>query len=410
MEDSNYFVCDRCGKNWTSQQAINDFGEASYGELASEGFSSSLDFDEPYPDPECKICGKVMINVWGDTRDAQDWGKIEQAIQEHYIGVHGDDATTQELSDNEIMQQNIIFWGESKASEDYIGVVSGGRITDETYNALSNEEKEGYMKDTGLIPSNYDVESKASEYTLEDLERVGIDWDNSTTEEKKEIIIDTHNGYTEGHDDNIVKNWNELSDHTRTIITRGKSDESKASEFGDYEVKCDCDKDPDCKTCGGKGTNTWSSTVGKSDESLKADWDDSEYEEKYSWLKDLGVDDSYKYANMTLYELPENVWSKVNEDYVNGFKQIMAESYTPDQQNVIETAEEKIISRKLDGTPVGQIARELVLWNDFSEERATKLVGEVEPSDNDMVAKTLFNKRYSECNESEIQEMELYDA
>jgi DNA-directed RNA polymerase subunit M/transcription elongation factor TFIIS len=90
------------------------------------------------------------------------------------------------------------------------------------------------------IADGYYTEAKASEYTLEDLERVGNEWDNSSVAERKEIIIDTHNGYTEGHDDNIVKNWNELSNHTRTIITQGKSNESKASEdyglFGDmYE-------------------------------------------------------------------------------------------------------------------------------------------------------------------------------
>jgi len=181
-------------------------------------------------------------------------------------------------------------------------------------------------------------------------------------------------------------------------------------KFGEYEVKCDCDKDPDCKTCGGKGTNTWSSTVGKSDESLKADWDDSGYEEKYSWLKDLGVEDAFKYANMTLYELPEPVWKIVNEDYVKGFKQMTGESYTPDQKDTVETSEEKIISRKLDGTPVGQIARELVLWDNMSEDEAEKMVSETEPSDNDMSAKSLFNKKYSELNENELAEMELYDV
>ena len=120
----------------------------------------------------------------------------------------------------------------------------------------------------------------------------------------------------------------------------------------------------------------------------------------------MGVGDSYKYANLTFYELPENIWSKVNNDYVKGLKEMIGESYV----SSVETIEEKIISRKLDNIPVGQIARELILWNDFTEEHAIKLVGEVFPSDEDMIAKTLFNKRYSECNESEIQEMGLYDS
>tara|TARA_B110000495_G_scaffold155313_1_gene138624 strand:+ start:1696 stop:3579 length:1884 start_codon:yes stop_codon:yes gene_type:complete len=438
--------------------------------------------------------------------------------------------------------------------------------------------------------SFYSGESRASEYTLEDLADIGNVWDNSSIQERKKIIINTHNGYTDGHDDNIVKNWNELGDYVKSNIAQdwnnalkpfdddrksffglesrasegskasiydtkedhnedsawnlhswdidtgngmrcgvcgifemyngynrkptgesiaselgigstfnmsgsasdvgeqefwcrhigtggikcgepfpehfngniedhdfypiaqstqdqmdGKLNESKASEreewetgsdwnrdtkgnpigtkydeegnvisneFGDYEVKCDCDKDPDCKTCGGKGTNTWTSTVGKSstDESLKADWDDSDYEEKYSWLKDLGVEDAFKYANMTLYELPEPVWKIVNEDYVKGFKQMTNESYQPDQKDVVETSEEKIISRKLGNVPVGQIARELVLWDNMSAEEAEKMVSETEPNDNDITAQSLFNKKYSELNNNELAEMELYDV
>ena len=196
------------------------------------------------------------------------------------------------------------------------------------------------------------------------------------------------------------------------IIVNDEEGNVISNEFGDYEVKCDCDKDPDCKTCGGKGTNTWTSTVGKSstDESLKADWDDSDYEEKYSWLKDLGVEDAFKYANMTLYELPEPVWKIVNEDYVKGFKQMTNESYQPDQKDVVETSEEKIISRKLGNVPVGQIARELVLWDNMSAEEAEKMVSETEPNDNDITAQSLFNKKYSELNNNELAEMELYDV
>ena len=148
----------------------------------------------------------------------------------------------------------------------------------------------------------------------------------------------------------------------------------------------------------------------KSDESLKADWDDSDYEEKYSWLKDLGVEDAFKYANMTLYELPEPVWKIVNEDYVKGFKQMTNESYQPDQKDVVETSEEKIISRKLGNVPVGQIARELVLWDNMSAEEAEKMVSETEPNDNDITAQSLFNKKYSELNNNELAEMELYDV
>jgi hypothetical protein len=36
FEDSNYFACDRCGKNWTHQQAIDEFGAATYESKANE--------------------------------------------------------------------------------------------------------------------------------------------------------------------------------------------------------------------------------------------------------------------------------------------------------------------------------------------------------------------------------------
>ena len=211
------------------------------------------------------------------------------------------------------------------------------------------------------------------------------------------------------------KEINKTIDDWHNTYSFGESKASEDQHTDSWDEKYGQDLCPICKDSGNCNSmvfhaKLWNDVKEKSDESLKADWDDSVYEEKYTWLKDLGVDDAFKYSNMTLYELPEEVWQKVNEDYVQGFKQMTGESYKPDQQNAVETVEDKIISRKLDGTPVGQIARELVLWNNFSEENATKIVGEVEPSDNDMVANTLFNKRYSECNESEIQEMELYDA
>jgi len=71
----------------------------------------------PYPDPECKICGRVMINVWGDTRDEGDWSRIENAIKSHYQEAHYDDETVRELINNDIQSQHEIFWGESKAKE-----------------------------------------------------------------------------------------------------------------------------------------------------------------------------------------------------------------------------------------------------------------------------------------------------
>lgn len=288
---------------------------------------------------------------------------------------------------------------ESKASEDWEEDLDG-------YKAIGKAYKEKQKMDDDQKSD----ESKASEY--EDEQHIMTPNDPVTKEEAELLLYGTTDG-SKG------KTWtgNVSYDEQGNVIS---------NEFGDYEVKCDaCDgkgyelewsgseqeyfEDP-CDACGGKGTNTWTSTVDKSDESLKADWDESNYEEKYAWLKDLGVEDAFKYANLTLYELPEAIWKVVNEDYVQGFKQMTGESYKPDQKDTVETSEEKIISRKLDNVPVGQIARELVLWDNMSEDEAEKMVSETEPSDDDMSAKSLFNKKYSELNENELAEMELYDV
>ena len=41
---------------------------------------------------------------------------------------------------------------------------------------------------------------------------------------------------------------------------------SLGETFGDYEVDCDCDKDPSCPKCKGKGTTTWTSSIYQGDE------------------------------------------------------------------------------------------------------------------------------------------------
>ncbi len=74
-------------------------------------------------------------------------------------------------------------------------------------------------------------------YTLEDLKTIGKEWDNATEEERKKIIINTHNGYTDGHDANIVKSWSELGDYVKSNIANDWDnahepfDESRAGFF-----------------------------------------------------------------------------------------------------------------------------------------------------------------------------------
>lgn len=390
-----------------SEAETNSFYEQFLGESNGQDFSSGAGTINPLDTPKFKYSknNKLAdtINTKGynpnpnaglyDNKEFKEGGDhLEDPLakEDFEVSFYGKESkTTEGLSEEREQWVNARNEAMMGNRQPFIELVrQGGGDVD----LAESDDIDGVIQQIDMELENFDsgfyTEAKASEDQHTDA------WDEKYGQDLCPICKDS------GNCNSMVfhaKLWNDVK-------------EKPANEFGDYEVKCDCDKDPDCKTCGGKGTNTWSSTVGKSDESLKADWDDSGYEEKYSWLKDLGVEDAFKYANMTLYELPEPVWKVVNEDYVQGFKQMTGESYTPDQKDTVETSEEKIISRKLDGTPVGQIARELVLWDNMSEDEAEKMVSETEPSDNDMSAKSLFNKKYSELNENELAEMELYDV
>jgi len=266
-------------------------------------------------------------------------------------------------------------------------------------------------------------EARATEYTMEDLERVGIEWDNSSVAEKKEIIIDTHNGYTEGHDDNIVKNWNELSDHTRTVITQGKSNESTDRFEADIENDQVIQKLPDDKRsfdveATEKGEWDW---LDKGADSKSVDYDEVEY-------KDDGVSDiSIQNAEPKLKDqnaFLDNVNIGVESvDYVYKTKayEAMEKTYIPVSETFEEDYEEfedsdeamikeTITLRKLTGYGDDAIARELNINYGVSHEEALEKVYSVEVSTNDRVSQTFFGKMYKECTESEKDELRMYSG
>ena len=70
--------------------------------------------------------------------------------------------------------------------------------------------------------------------------------------------------------------------------------------------------------------------------------------------------------------------------------------------------QEKIIDRKLAGVKSDGIVHELMLWENMSEEQATKAVESTEIPVMDSVSFSLFNKKYSELTEVERQEIKLY--
>lgn len=70
-----------------------------------------------------------------------------------------------------------------------------------------------------------------------------------------------------------------------------------------------------------------------------------------------------------------------------------------------ETVDEVIYNRKLEGYHEDKIARELWINYGIENEDAVNRIRSVEVSDDDRVAKTLYGKRLSECNQMEITEM-----
>jgi hypothetical protein len=71
------------------------------------------------------------------------------------------------------------------------------------------------------------------------------------------------------------------------------------------------------------------------------------------------------------------------------------------------TVEETIYDRKLEGYHEDKIARELNVYHDIEYENAIEKIRSIEVNDNDRTAKTLFGKKFADCNEAEVSEMKI---
>ena len=71
------------------------------------------------------------------------------------------------------------------------------------------------------------------------------------------------------------------------------------------------------------------------------------------------------------------------------------------------TVDETIYDRKLDGYHEDKIARELNVYHDIEYEDAIEKIRSIEVNDNDRTAKTLFGKKFADCNETEVSEMKI---
>jgi len=71
------------------------------------------------------------------------------------------------------------------------------------------------------------------------------------------------------------------------------------------------------------------------------------------------------------------------------------------------TVNETIYDRKLEGYHEDKIARELNVYHDIEYEDAIEKIRSIEVNDNDRTAKTLFGKKFADCNEAEVSEMKI---
>ena len=75
-------------------------------------------------------------------------------------------------------------------------------------------------------------------YKKEDLLRIGGVWNDATIDQRKKIIINTHNGFTDGHYPNLGKRYFDLDHHVQSTIAHhwndvnNPFDKNKASFFG----------------------------------------------------------------------------------------------------------------------------------------------------------------------------------
>ena len=95
-----------------------------------------------------------------------------------------------------------------------------------------------------------------------------------------------------------------------------------------------------------------------------------------------------------------DVIAEVNNEYENF-------GATESENEIVES---QITNRKMQGYQAEAIANELRITYGVSYEDAISKVNSVEVSVNDNIANTFFQKKYSECTESEKQELALYSG
>ena len=189
------------------------------------------------------------------------------------------------------------------------------------------------------------------------------EWNNSTPEGRKKIIINTHNGFMSGHEPEILKQWADVEESTKHWIMQK------------WDV----------------AHNTF----------------DQERKDFFDLTESIANENV---ASKMAYYYQKDAPKDWNDNQVsNEAEKILEETYgiKPKKEVVKEKAEEslstvqqKIVDRKLDGVRNESIIHELKIWDNMSEEQAKKAVETTEIPLQDSIAHTYFSKKYAECNEN----------
>ena len=97
------------------------------------------------------------------------------------------------------------------------------------------------------------------------------------------------------------------------------------------------------------------------------------------------------------------------EDFTEDEKEIQT-TYTGQEDSEDEKVNDFVTERKISGYNDYGIARELEIRHGVSPEEALEKVQSIEVPVNDNIANTFFGKRFSQCNEAELAELQLYSG
>ena len=148
-------------------------------------------------------------------------------------------------------------------------------------------------------------------------ESIETEWNNATPEERKKFIINTHNGFVDGHEQDVLSDWSNVHEFTKSILeqkwqfahdefTKGQKDffglESKANEYSikeEYDLQ---DVDGKWEMLSKAGLPLGSIPIGIYDQDK---YDDLPQKSKDALQKRFGTDGGFGESKANEYEEDE---------------------------------------------------------------------------------------------------------